>query len=84
MGATRVFDLLRGPHWTLLVFDAPGARLPAETEDLTIHHIVRAGAPAAPSALIDVNGHAHEAYDVTAPALILVRPDDYLHSVTAT
>ena len=82
-GPVRVFDLLRGPHWTLLVFDAPEADLPAETPDLRIHHIVRPGAPAAPGALVDIDGHAHDAYDVTGPAQILVRPDNYLRSVTA-
>ena len=82
-GPTRVFDLLRGPHWTLLVFDAPGAELPGETRDLHIHHIVRPGAPAARGALVDGDGHAHDAYDVSAPTLFLVRPDNYLRSVTA-
>jgi len=80
-GPTRSFDLLRGPHWTLLVFDAPGAELPPETQDLRIHHIVRPGAPAAPTALVDVDGHAHDAYEVTGPALVLVRPDNHLQSV---
>jgi 2-polyprenyl-6-methoxyphenol hydroxylase-like FAD-dependent oxidoreductase len=82
-GPTRVFDLLRGPHWTLLVFDAPDADLPPRTADLHVHHIVRPGAPATPDALVDVAGHAHDAYDVTAPTLVLVRPDDYVRSVTA-
>jgi len=81
-GPTRVFDLLRGPHWTLLVFDAPDADLPPATPDLHIHHIVRPGAPAAPGAVVDADGHAHDAYDVTTPTLFLVRPDNYLRSVT--
>ena len=81
-GSTRVFDLLRGPHWTLLVFDAPDAELPPESPDLHIHHIVRPGAPAIEGAVIDRDGHAHEAYDVSAPATFLVRPDNYLASVT--
>ncbi|MEN8652122.1 FAD-dependent monooxygenase [Streptomyces sp. 21So2-11] len=81
-GPTRVFDLLRGPQWTLLVFDAPDADLPAETPGLHIHHIVRLGAPSAPGALVDTDGHAHDAYDVTAPTLFLVRPDNYLKNVT--
>lgn len=79
-GSIRIFDLLRGPHWTMLVFDAPDADLPAETQNLKIHHIVRPGAPATPSALVDVDGHAHRAYEVTGPARFLVRPDNYLGS----
>ncbi|WP_433729558.1 FAD-dependent monooxygenase [Actinoplanes sp. CA-051413] len=81
-GSTRVFDLLAGPHWTLLVFDAPDAELPPESPDLHIHHIVRPGAPATEGAVVDRDGHAHEAYDVSAPATFLVRPDNYLASVT--
>ncbi|MCZ4119949.1 FAD-dependent monooxygenase [Streptomyces sp. H39-S7] len=81
-GPARVFDLLRGPQWTLLVFDAPDAELPPETPDLHIHHIVLPGAPTAPGALVDINGQAHDAYDVTTPTLFLVRPDNYLKSVS--
>jgi hypothetical protein len=54
-GPVRIFDLLRGPHWTLLVFDAPGADLPPATPDLHIHHISRA----------EAGGDAHDAYGVT-------------------
>ncbi|MCM2423820.1 FAD-dependent monooxygenase [Streptomyces sp. RKAG293] len=81
-GPTRVFDLLRGPHWTLLAFDAPDADLPPATPDLHIHHIVRPDAPSAPAALIDTAGHAHAAYDVTTPTLFLIRPDNYLGTIT--
>ncbi|MFI7546940.1 FAD-dependent monooxygenase [Actinoplanes sp. NPDC049599] len=82
-GPVRVFDLLRGPHWTLLAFDAPAAELPPETPDLRVHHIVRPGGPAAPGALVDLDGHAHHAYDISAPTLVLVRPDNYVSRVTA-
>ncbi len=82
-GPTRVFDLLRGPHWTLLAFDAPDADLPPHAPGLHVHHIARPGAPSAPGALVDTAGHAHDAYDVTAPTLFLIRPDNYLRSVTA-
>lgn len=82
-GPTRVFDLLRGPHWTLLVFDAPDADLPSESDDLHIHHVVRPEVPSAPGVLVDTEGHAHTAYDVTAPTLFLIRPDNYLRSVSA-
>lgn len=81
-GPTRVFDLLRGPHWTLLAFDAPDAELPPQTPDLHVHHISRPDVPTVPGAIVDVDGHAHEAYDVTTPSLFLVRPDNYLGSVT--
>ncbi|MCU7725633.1 FAD-dependent monooxygenase [Actinoplanes sp. KI2] len=60
-GDVTVFDLLRGPHPTLLAFAWPG--------DLPhAHHIDD------PAALA--------AYDITAPTLVLVRPDNYLGCVT--
>lgn len=62
-----VFDLLRGPHATLLAFDWAGD-LPAATPQLSVHHIKH------PEALI--------AYDVSTPTLMLVRPDNYLGCAT--
>jgi hypothetical protein len=56
-GDRTIFDLLRGPHATLLAFDRPGA-----------HHLTD------PAALA--------AYDIAAPTLVLVRPDNYLGCVT--
>ncbi len=81
MGNVRIFDLLRGPHWTLLVFDDPSAAVPAETSDLRVRHIVRPGAPAGDGVLVDVDGYAHEAYDIAVPARFLIRPDNYIGTV---
>ncbi|MEV6599413.1 FAD-dependent monooxygenase [Actinoplanes sp. NPDC051346] len=74
----RVFDLLRGPHWTLLAFDVPA---PALGDAIRTFSIVRPGA-AAPGVIVDTDGHAHRAYDVSAPCYVLVRPDNYLGCVT--
>lgn len=63
----RVFDLLRGPHATLLAFDWAGP-LPEFT--VPIHH------------LQDPKGYAARAYDIDEPTLVLVRPDNYIGCVT--
>jgi hypothetical protein len=64
----RIFDLLRGPHATLLAFDWPG--------DLPT------GVPAGvPAHRVD---EARDIYDVQEPALFLVRPDNYIGCVTSS
>ncbi|WP_306214128.1 FAD-dependent monooxygenase [Actinoplanes sp. RD1] len=63
----RIFDALRGPHWTLLCFDIPAPALPGDV------HVVDIGRTSV---------HAYASYDVTAPTLVLVRPDNYIGCVT--
>ncbi|GAA2584436.1 FAD-dependent monooxygenase [Winogradskya consettensis] len=64
----RIFDLLRGPHWTLLAFDTPAPTMPPSV------HVVQVDDP---------DGHAHRSYDIQEPTLILVRPDNYIAVVTS-
>ncbi|GIF05720.1 hypothetical protein Asi03nite_32580 [Actinoplanes siamensis] len=64
---TRVFDLLRGPHATLLAVDWQ-AKLPALPASVHIH---RVASPAARSA-----------YDAHTPILFLIRPDNYVGCAT--
>ncbi|MEV5528214.1 FAD-dependent monooxygenase [Streptomyces prunicolor] len=73
---TRLFDLLRGPQWTLLSFgsdavqQAPdGPRTIRVTTDLTA-----TGA----NTVIDTDDLAHHAYQVTGDELVLIRPDGYI------
>jgi 2-polyprenyl-6-methoxyphenol hydroxylase-like FAD-dependent oxidoreductase len=71
--ALRLFDLLRGPHWTLLGYQAghevlrkwcrPGMR---------IHDIGPLGE------LVDAGGHFADAYGVAPGELVLVRPDGHV------
>jgi hypothetical protein len=77
-GAIRIFDVLRGPHATLLAFDVPDAELPPSTTALQVRRVVRSGVEAGPDAIVDTEGHAHEAYDIKTPTLLLVRPDGYV------
>ncbi|MGI5126392.1 FAD-dependent monooxygenase [Pseudonocardia sp. CA-107938] len=76
----RLFDLFRGPHWTLLVFgSADVAALPAQ---LPAYAVVRPGQPVDEHTVVDVEGHARAAYDAQDGIAVLVRPDGYVGMVT--
>jgi 2-polyprenyl-6-methoxyphenol hydroxylase-like FAD-dependent oxidoreductase len=76
LDGTRIFDLITGPEPILLAFDAPEISLPGV-------RVVHIGAPGSPAGVIDTEGHAHRAYDIQTPALLLVRPDNYIGCATA-
>jgi 2-polyprenyl-6-methoxyphenol hydroxylase-like FAD-dependent oxidoreductase len=67
-GDGRIFDLLRGPHATLLAFDWTTDIPPIP---VPVFHVN------------DPGGQAHRAYDVHEPTLFLVRPDNYIGCATA-
>lgn len=72
---TRLFEVLRGPQWTLLAFGAaPGV-------DLGPGVAVRSVSP--DGDLVDTDGHVADAYDMPDGTYVLVRPDGYLGLVTA-
>jgi 2-polyprenyl-6-methoxyphenol hydroxylase-like FAD-dependent oxidoreductase len=63
----RLFEVFAGPHFTALSFgDAPAIQ----------HDGVRSWR------VVDPEGHARRAYDVTGDAIVLVRPDNYVALVT--
>jgi hypothetical protein len=66
-GRIRLFDLFRGPHFTLLAF---GARAAAAIRDLEW----------TPVDIIDTPGTAHAAYGISDKdnVVFLVRPDGYV------
>jgi 2-polyprenyl-6-methoxyphenol hydroxylase-like FAD-dependent oxidoreductase len=70
----RLFDLFRGPHFTLLGL---GERCAAALGDLK-SNLVKPGL-IGPGGLIDDGGHAAHAYG--QDALILVRPDGYIRLI---
>ncbi|QBD80697.1 FAD-binding protein [Ktedonosporobacter rubrisoli] len=80
--AVRLFDLFRGPHFTLLSFgEQPMPKLPDAYKDLvrTYRIISPENESLANSeTLIDADGHAFRAYEIAEHALILVRPDGYI------
>jgi hypothetical protein len=72
----RLFDLFRGPHFTLLVLGgakAPELRSPCAAA-VRVHRIGRRGGAEA-GGLADHDGLLHRLY---GDGLILVRPDGYI------
>ncbi|MFJ3217513.1 FAD-dependent oxidoreductase [Kitasatospora sp. NPDC086801] len=73
---TRLFDLFRGPHATLLAFGGQGgAATPAALPDLP--GVRRVG-------VLDPDGHARRAYGIDGDAVVLVRPDGYVGLTAGT
>jgi 2-polyprenyl-6-methoxyphenol hydroxylase-like FAD-dependent oxidoreductase len=67
----RLFDLFRGPHFTLLgLGERSAAALDALTSDIVQPYLI------GPGGLIDDAGHVTRAYG--QDALILIRPDGYI------
>jgi 2-polyprenyl-6-methoxyphenol hydroxylase-like FAD-dependent oxidoreductase len=78
----RLFELLRGPHPTLLRFGgAAVAAAPSMPDAVPGYRILTAGSPAADGDLVDDSGHAHAAYGVGPGAQVLIRPDGYVWSM---
>jgi len=90
---TRLFDIFRGPHFTLLAF---GGGSPASRESAAsafggatrVCSVVRSDADARHSSTSDVvladsAGEAHRAYGVDRDTLVLVRPDGYVGLIAA-
>ena len=76
--SVRLFDLFRGPHWTLLGYEPhPGAAVRPRA-GLRIHRIGDGGN------LRDNAGHFGDAYGLAAGDWVLVRPDGYVGVVVST
>jgi 2-polyprenyl-6-methoxyphenol hydroxylase-like FAD-dependent oxidoreductase len=79
----RLFDLTRGPHWTLLAFGGV-----AETEldtvsgrhgDLVhVHRAVRHGEQPRPDAFADAEDQLHRQFGAQDGFVVLIRPDGYV------
>ena len=67
----RLFQLFRGPHWTLLAHDAPLEAVEPRP-GLHIHHIGPRGD------LRDTWGHVRDAYGLAPGQCALIRPDGYV------
>lgn len=76
-GKRRLFDLLRGPRFTLLALG--GVPLPALDprygDAVRAYRIARPGGAAGGDCFSDIEGHAHRNY---GDGLVLVRPDGYI------
>ncbi|RQP05472.1 MAG: FAD-binding protein [Paracoccus sp. BP8] len=70
---TRLFQLLCGPHWTLLIHgDIPFAA----RKGLHIHRLGERGD------IKDAGNHLHEAYGLAKGEYALIRPDGYIAAIS--
>ncbi|SCY08229.1 2-polyprenyl-6-methoxyphenol hydroxylase [Paenibacillus polysaccharolyticus] len=75
-----VFDLLRGPHWTLFAFVNRTDHLSLMDftfDELHTHCIVPSHVEGE-ECIIDAAGNAYKMYDITSETLLLIRPDGYI------
>jgi 2-polyprenyl-6-methoxyphenol hydroxylase-like FAD-dependent oxidoreductase len=71
---SRLFQLFKGTHWTLLMQNTAGETIEVRP-GLHVHHLGKHGD------VIDARGHAREAYGLTPGACVLVRPDGYVGAI---
>jgi len=81
----RLFDLFRGPHFTLLAFGGQAAAAMRELEWTPVDVVRKCfvqltGIPEEYPTVIDVNGGVHAAYGISDKdnVIFLVRPDGYV------
>ena len=75
--ARRLFDVFKGPHWTLLGHDADRAAIPPR-RGLHVHVVGQGGD------LRDDAGHFHKAYALPPGGWALIRPDGYVGAIVAS
>jgi 2-polyprenyl-6-methoxyphenol hydroxylase-like FAD-dependent oxidoreductase len=79
----RLFDLFRGPHWTVLTFaDIDTANAPTQLHGSEVRTWVIDDR--AQGALRDKGNTARAAYGVTGPTTFLIRPDGYVGAIATT
>ena len=74
---TRLFELFKGAHWTLLGYEVERDRVSART-GLHIHTFGPRGD------LLDEGGHFRDAYTLNPGDWLLVRPDGYIGAIVAS
>jgi len=72
--STRLFSLFRGPHWTLLGYEAGGTAFPPRLR-LHVHIVGRRGD------VVDDCGHFRDAYGLSPGDWVLIRPDGYVGAI---
>ncbi len=83
----RLFDVFRGPHFTLLGFGLNYGAIVSEIAKsygaaVQANAIVRPGEAAGNGAIVDTDDHARRAYDIQSGAIVLVRSDGYIGLIT--
>lgn len=74
--AIHVFDLLKGPHWTLFGYDVQ--KIVPLREGLNIHHFSKVGD------LADDQKLFQRFYNVKAGDWVLIRPDGYVGAIVSS
>ncbi len=73
----RLFDLFRGPHWSLLGYDVDRHALGHPRGGLLTHSVGERGD------IVDVHGHVRDGYDLSPGDCVLVRPDGFVGAIFA-
>ncbi|MBV8625314.1 MAG: FAD-dependent oxidoreductase [Herbaspirillum sp.] len=71
----HLFDLLQGPHWTLIGYQVAHRDGVPPRRGLHIHTFGTRGD------VIDAHGHFRAAYDVEEGSWVLIRPDGYIGAI---
>jgi hypothetical protein len=74
---TRLFELFKGPHWTLLGYDVNRNAVPPRP-GLHLHTVGSHGD------IIDESGYLHDAYILASDDWVLVRPDGYVGAIVSS
>jgi hypothetical protein len=84
-GRIRLFDLFRGPHFTLLAFGAQAAAAIRDLQWTPVDSLRKcsirlSGTAEGDGTIIDANGDAHAAYGISDKdnVVFLIRPDGYV------
>jgi 2-polyprenyl-6-methoxyphenol hydroxylase-like FAD-dependent oxidoreductase len=75
---TRLFELSRGPHWTLLGYGVDRLAGPAPRAGLRIHAVGARGD------ITDADGHFQTAYGLAPGDWVLIRPDGYIGAIVSS
>ena len=74
---TRLFNLFKGPHWTLLGYDVERHLVPFRA-GLHVHTLGQRGD------IVDDGGHIRDAYSLDRGDWVLVRPDGYVGAIVTS
>ena len=75
--STRLFELFKGPHWTLLGYDVERDAVPPRS-GLHIHTVGSSGD------IVDESGYLRDAYVPASGVWVLVRPDGYIGAIVSS
>ncbi|MGI4958397.1 MAG: FAD-dependent monooxygenase [Janthinobacterium lividum] len=71
----RLFEVMKGPHWTTIGYEAAPGTGPAPRRNLHVRHVDAHGD------LRDIDGHFAAAYGLAPGSWILIRPDGYIGAI---